>query len=160
MKSEVKAILDRVKQTTDYGYVAFETVNDTNVFGCNALHCVIVWGDYEAAKFLVENGININQKGEHGFTPLHEACSFGRKDIAKLLLEHGANTYARTEGDLPFTTARLGGHDEICELLKPYMEKQGGDESGRKHQEHLEKLDSSITELEKQIQKHCGEKTE
>jgi hypothetical protein len=27
-----------------------------------------------------------------------------------------------SEGDAPFTTARLGGHDDICELLDPLME--------------------------------------
>ncbi|HXE41741.1 MAG TPA: ankyrin repeat domain-containing protein [Candidatus Baltobacteraceae bacterium] len=155
MKPEVKAILDKVKQTADFGYVAFESISDTNTFGCNALHCVIVRGDYESAKVLIENGININQKGEDGYTPLHQACSFGQKEIVKLLLENGADTFARTEGDLPFTKARLSGHNEICEVLKPYMDKKGGDESSRKRQNHLEKLDSSIKELKKQIKKHC-----
>lgn len=149
MKPEVETILSRVKQTADYGYVAFDTINDTNVLGNNALHCAVVWGDYEAAKVLVENGINLNQKGEHDYTPLHEACSHGHKEIVKLLLENGADTNARTEGNLPFTEARLGSHNEICELLKPFMQKQGGDESSRKHQKHLEKLDSAVKNLEK-----------
>ncbi|NOS69213.1 MAG: ankyrin repeat domain-containing protein [Verrucomicrobia bacterium] len=157
MKPEVKVILDRVKQTADYGYVAFESINDTNTFGSNALHCAIVWGDYESARILIENGINIQQKGEDGCTPLHFACQFGQKEIAKLLLEKGADPYARTEGNLPFTEARLSGNDEICELLKPYMAKHEGDESSRKRQNHLGKIDSSIKELEKQIGKHCGD---
>jgi hypothetical protein len=25
------------------------------------------------------------------------------------------------EGDTPFATARLGGHDDVCELLAPLM---------------------------------------
>lgn len=160
MSPEVKAILDRVKQTADFCCVTFDSINDTDDLGNNALHCVVIWGDYEAAKTLIKNGINVNQRGEHGFTPLHEACSCGRKEMVELLLEHGADVRARTEGDIPFTTARLSGHDEICELLKPFMEVHDQDESGQKSQKHLEKLDSSIKDLEKQIKGHRGDKTE
>jgi len=35
--------------------------------------------------------------------------------------EHGADLYARTERDTPFVKARLGGHDDICDLLRPMM---------------------------------------
>jgi hypothetical protein len=33
----------------------------------------------------------------------------------------GADIFALSEGDAPFATARLGGHDEICDLLAPLM---------------------------------------
>jgi ankyrin repeat protein len=66
MHPDVIKILERVKQTADFGYVDFSDINATNALGNNALHCVIVWGDYEAAKILVANGINVNQKGEEG----------------------------------------------------------------------------------------------
>jgi hypothetical protein len=82
--------------------------------------------------------------------------SLDKKKLQSFLLEKGADPYARTEGNLPFTEARLSGNDEICELLKPYMAKHEGDESSRKRQKHLGKLDSSIKELERQIEKHCG----
>ena len=120
MPPDVDAILERVKQTPDFCYVEFADINTTNALGDNALHCVIIWGDYEAAKTLLAHGIQVNEPGEHGYTPLHQACAFGRTEIARLLLEHGADASARTEGDLPFTTARLHGHDEICELLKAF----------------------------------------
>jgi len=123
MHPDVLAILDRVKQTADFGSVGFSDINATNALGDNALHCVIVWGDYEAAKILVTHGVNVNQKGEQGYTPLHQACSLGHKQILQLLLESGADTLARTAGDLPFTTARLSGHDDICDLIRAFTEK-------------------------------------
>src|SRR4051794_11199413 len=98
MHPEVKSILDQVKKTADFGYVDFSDINATNHLGANALHCVIAWGDYEAAKTLIAHGINLNQKGEHDYTPLHEACSFGNKEIVKLLLDHGADLSSRTIG--------------------------------------------------------------
>jgi len=123
MHPDVLAILDRVKQTADFGSVGFSDINATSALGDNALHCVIVWGDYEAAKILVTHGVNVNQKGEQGYTPLHQACSLGHKQILQLLLESGADTLARTAGDLPFTTARLSGHDDICDLIRAFTEK-------------------------------------
>ncbi len=155
MKPEVKKILDKVKETPDFGYVDFININATNELGDNALHCVAVWGDCEAAKVLIEAGIDINKHGEHGYTPLHQACSFGHKEFVKLLLDSGANTFARTEGDLPFTKARLAGCDDICNMIKPYMEKQKDNEEISNHEKHLEHLRSEIARLEKEIKEKC-----
>ena len=154
MHPDVHAILERVKQTADFGYVDFSDINATNALGDNALHCVIVWGDFDAIKILVAHGINVNQKGEEGYTPLHQACSFGHKDIVQLLLESGADTFARTAGDLPFTTARLSGHDEICELLRAFT-KKGCDPHLEMHDQHLKALSGSIEKLERQIDENC-----
>ena len=42
--------------------------------------------------------------------------------MVKLLVDSGADMFALSEGDPPFATARLSGHDDICELLAPLME--------------------------------------
>jgi len=36
--------------------------------------------------------------------------------MVKLLPDRGADMFALSEGDAPFATARLGGHDNICEM--------------------------------------------
>lgn len=154
MHPDVHAILERVKQTADFGYVDFSDINVTNALGDSALHIVVRWGDYEAAKTLLAHGINVNQKGEEGYTPLHEACSHGHKEIAKLLLESGADAFARTAGDLPFTTARLSGHDEICELIRKFTRK-GDDPHLQRQNRHLQALSDTIQELERQIDENC-----
>jgi len=143
MKPEVRSILDRVKDTADYGYVDFTNINATNAVGDNALHCVIVWGDLEAAQILIENGIDIQKHGEHGYTPLHTACQFGRKEIVELLLRHGADPDARTQGDLPFTVARLNSQDEICDLLNSLLKGKPYD-SLKPHYEHMGQLQAGI----------------
>ncbi len=124
MTPEVKKILERVKQTADFINVEFNDINDTNELGDNALHCIAIWGDCEAAKVLIEAGIKINKQGEHGYTPLHEACDFGHKELVALLLKYHADPFTRTEGDIPLAKARLAGHDDICDLIKPYMDKK------------------------------------
>jgi ankyrin repeat protein len=97
-------------------------VNATGIDGDNALHCVVLWGDLAAAKALIGAGIDINKAGDLGYTPLHIACMKGNAEMVKLLIDSGADMFALSEGDAPFTTARLSGHDDICELLAPLME--------------------------------------
>jgi ankyrin repeat protein len=78
--------------------------------------------DLEAARLLIEAGINMDQHGDLGRTPLHEAASRGHRDMVLLLIESGADVHARTEGDTPFELARRSGHTEISDLLRTITE--------------------------------------
>jgi len=117
MHNQLEEIFSRLRGIADFADVDFSDVNATRSDGDNALHCVVLWGDLAAAKVLIDAGIDVNKAGDLGYTPLHVACMKG-----KLLLNSGAEVFALSEGDAPFATARLGGHDDICELLAPLME--------------------------------------
>jgi len=120
MNARLTALFEQINDLPLWG-VTFDHVNVVNCDGDNALHVVVRWNDIEAARLLIDAGINVNQYGDLGNTPLHEACAFGHKEMVRLLVEHGADLYARAEGDTPFVKARLGGHDDICDLLRPMM---------------------------------------
>lgn len=94
MNDQIQDLLRSVQNTPDFGYVDFHSINDTNALGDNALHCVCGWGDMDAARILVENGINLNQRGELGFTPLNVAMVFGHRSLADYLLAQGADPRA------------------------------------------------------------------
>ncbi|TBW43303.1 ankyrin repeat domain-containing protein [Marinobacter halodurans] len=94
MNDSVRDLLDQVESVPDFAGVKLRDINDTNGFGDNALHCVCVWGDIEAVKLLVENGINVEQRGEGGLTPLKVADEFGHKEIVSYLIAKGANPEA------------------------------------------------------------------
>ena len=94
MNAETRELLEKVRSTADFGYVSFESINDTNALGDNALHCVCIWGDLDAVKLLVENGINLDQRGEHGFAPLRVAAEFDFPKIVEFLLSAGADPAA------------------------------------------------------------------
>lgn len=128
MNERVKAVLERVHDTADFGYVAFDDLNATNALGDNALHCVCVWGDVEAARLLIEAGININQKGEHGFTPLALAEKFGHAGIGELLRSLGA--------------VRAGSLDTPSDP--------------ENWAAHLRRLDEGISALQREIDDRCG----
>jgi ankyrin repeat protein len=94
MDDRVREVLALVGSTPDFCGVTFDSINATNALGDNALHCVCLWGDLEAAKLRVEHGINIHQRGELGFTPLRVAVDFGHPEVAEFLLASGANVAA------------------------------------------------------------------
>ena len=120
MNDQVKGVLDRVRDTADFGYVTFDDLNATNALGDNALHCVCVWGDIEAARVLIEAGININQKGEHGFTPLAVAEDFGHAGVAQLLRSLGAIRAGSldTPSDPDSRAAHLRRLDDVIATLR------------------------------------------
>ena len=67
-------------------------VNAQVAHGLTSLHWVATSGDFKAAKFLIDNGADLNasQKGGNG-TVLHMVINLGRKvDMVKLLVESGA----------------------------------------------------------------------
>ena len=68
----------------------------------------VTHGQTEAARLLIENGVDVNMKDDDGSTPLHGAAVFGRADIAKLLLENGAKLQVRNDdGGTPADALRL-----------------------------------------------------
>ena len=121
MDDQLKQIFTRLRETCEFAETNFSDVNACSSDGDNGLHCVVRWGDLSAAKALIDAGIDIDKAGDLGYTPLHVACMKGNFEMVKLLIDGGADIFALSEGDTPFATARLGGHDEICDLLAPLM---------------------------------------
>jgi uncharacterized protein len=119
---QIKQIFARLRETGEFAETDFSDVNACSSDGDNGLHCVVGCGDISAAKTLIDAGININKAGDLGYSPLHVACMQGNVEMVKLLIDKGANMFALSEGDAPFATARLAGHDQICDLLAPLME--------------------------------------
>jgi len=130
MNEQVRELLSRVQSTADFGYVAFDSINATNELGDNALHCVCVWDDFEAVKLLVENGIDVNQCGENGFTPLKIAVEYASPKVAEYLIAHGADPSAVNA-------------EETYDAAKQRL--------------HLQRLSQQIESLTAQVAEHCGD---
>jgi ankyrin repeat protein len=121
MDDQTKQIFTRLRETCDFAETDFSDVNACSSDGDNGLHCVVRWGDLSAAKALIDAGIDVNKAGDLGYTPLRVACMQGNIEMVKLLIDRAAYIFALSEGDTPFATARLAGHDEICDFLTPLM---------------------------------------
>ena len=151
MDSQLEAVFARLRRTADFADTDFSDVNATSTDGDNALHCVARWGDLAAAKALVDAGIDVNKAGDLGYTPLHVACMKGNVEMVKLLIDRGADVFALSEGDAPFATARLGGHDAICELLARFMEEAQRRDPRVRVRARIAQLQREIGLLEKKL---------
>ena len=151
MGNQLEEIFARLHEIADFADIDFSDVNATRSDGDNAFHCVVRWGDFAAAKALIDAGINVNKAGDIGYTPLHIACMQGNAEMVKLLIDCGADLFALSEGDAPFTTARLGGHDDICELLAPLMEEAQKHDPDVWVRARIAQLRREIASLEKKL---------
>ncbi|NXY10204.1 MYPT2 phosphatase, partial [Pteruthius melanotis] len=88
----------------------------------------------DMVKFLVENGANVNQQDNEGWTPLHAVASCGYLNIAEFLISHGANVAAvNSEGEVPSDIAEEAA---MKDLLLEQVKKQGVDlDLSRKEEE-------------------------
>jgi ankyrin repeat protein len=151
MDNQLEYIFARLHETADFQGTDFSDLNATSSDGDNALHCVVRWGDLAAAKALIDAGIDVNKAGDLGYTPLHVACSQGHAEMVRLLTNSGADVFVLSEGDTPFTTARLGGHDDICELLAPLMEEAQKRDINVWVRARIAQLRREIASLEKKL---------
>jgi ankyrin repeat protein len=93
-------------------------VNRKNQFGYATLDMAIVFGNTEAAEYLLRFGPDISTPRRDGKTPLINAIFRGRPEIAKLLLEKGADVNTPDdEGQPPVFWAVKKGLVEILQDL-------------------------------------------
>ena len=90
----------------------------SRVFGDTPLHIVAIWGDVESAEILIQEGAEIDARGEDNFTPLHNAVEQNKIELVKLLLKYGANRFlCSSDGSDARELARVLEHKEIFDLL-------------------------------------------
>jgi hypothetical protein len=82
------------------------------------LQAVIMAGNNELARLLIEKGIDINQCDKYENTPLHIAVSCNNKEIIELLLEAGADcNITNYNYETPLHTAAYNNYKDIIKLL-------------------------------------------
>ncbi len=95
-------------------------VNEASVDGFSALGLSCFFGQFEMARYLIENGADINQASNNSFkvTPLHSACAISDYAIVELLLKNGADPNAKQQaGVTPLHEAAHHGKTELAKLM-------------------------------------------
>jgi ankyrin repeat protein len=82
------------------------------------LHSAARYGALSAAKFLLDQGVDLDAKDESGNTPLHLASIYRQDEIVDLLIEHHADVNTlNTQGLPPLYLASLYGNPQSIKLL-------------------------------------------
>lgn len=83
------------------------------------LHIAIASGQPRIARFLIDNGANVNVRDDRGRQPLFTASLLGTKEIVELLVNHGAeiNPSEKDSPNIPLHAALRRGHYEIAKYL-------------------------------------------
>jgi uncharacterized protein len=156
MNEEIKRIFASFRQTADFDASDLADVNASSIDGDNALHFVIRRGDLSAVRALIDAGIDLNKAGDLGYTPLHIACIKGHIEIVKLLAERGADLFVLSEGESPFTSARVAGQDQVCDLLAPLMQQAQLQDPKIWLRARIAQLQREIASLEVKLQASPG----
>jgi ankyrin repeat protein len=86
--------------------------------GATFLHMAAGHGNYEAAQFLIKEGIYVDMPMYDGQTPIFLACSQGHFDLVDLLIKSGSIVnYADFSGKTPLDCALKEGRMDIARLL-------------------------------------------
>jgi uncharacterized protein len=94
-------------QTDDLGYdIPLTTVNQVNVLGEAPIHIAARYGSADDVLWLLENGANVNQRGDFDMTPLHYAYMGGNRETIECLLRQGADPNLRCDRGLVASTGR------------------------------------------------------
>jgi len=87
--------------------------------GVSIFDMAITYDNLEMVKYLIENGMNVNQTNRRsGFTSLMAAACYGRVEITKVLLENNVDQTAKdSKGFSAIDFARKMNKKSVLELL-------------------------------------------
>jgi ankyrin repeat protein len=99
-------------------------LNAADDAGVTPLLAALMQDQTDAARLLLSMGASFAvREHQEGLSPLHVAAARGNKNLVELLLNCGANADARSvSGATPADAAAAGGHTEIAESLRSFVE--------------------------------------
>jgi len=101
--------------------------NETDTFGCTALHLAAHGGSADAVRVLLEANADANVREAWDETPLHFAARAGHAEVCDMLLKFGAEPNAlNASGCTPLIEAARGGKRASCSVLLDHGGHAGG----------------------------------
>ena len=83
-----------------------------------ALHLASRRGYVEIARFLLDNGADMNARDRRKSTPLHEASIGGHSEVVRVLMERGVDATAENEDEIhPALLAFSVGHADVSRVF-------------------------------------------
>lgn len=112
-----KGDLDAVKALVDGGSKA-DTLIEYGEHKITPLMKACWDGEMDIAKYLLDQGANVNAADDQGATPISNAISRDRPEFVQLLVDHGAKVNIKDIREFtPATQAAAAGNVEIIKIL-------------------------------------------
>jgi ankyrin repeat protein len=100
-------ILDKLAEDDDFDW------NQKSDTGHTAIYLASVFGEQQAAQFLIEHSADVNATGGRFGNPLQAACFEGHLDIARFLIDKGADPKNSGKFTTALEAAMMGGNEAI-----------------------------------------------
>ena len=84
-------------------------------------------GRLNAVRYLLDEGADVNSRGDYGNTALTEATYFGHASVIKELLMRGAEVNVMSSVGTPLDIAVSRNNSAVIDLLKHYGAKRGNE---------------------------------
>jgi uncharacterized protein len=84
-------------------------------------------GRLNAVRYLLDEGADVNLRGEYGNTALTEATYYGHASVIKELVMHGADVNVMSIDGTPLDIATGRNNVTVIDLLKHYGAKRGSE---------------------------------
>jgi hypothetical protein len=94
-------------------------LGSTDELGYTPLHWALIRARWETARYILDQGVNINIQGTEGGSPLHCAANHDNTEIIRLLVNKGANLEAKNAwGNTPLSlAAERGCKDAVAAFI-------------------------------------------
>jgi len=116
----LEEVLKEIGQSVlDWEGLSPTSPNDRASTGDYPLHKVAIWGDVQGADVLLNNGADINCRGEDDDTPLHRAVAGLQLEMVEFLLSRGADPRQNDMyGYSAWSAARMTGNQALLSLFQ------------------------------------------
>ena len=100
-------------------------INAKGYYGRTALHYAAIHGDLQQAAFLLDNGADLNLRGDvFGFSPLFCAVNCQKAPMVEFLLARGASVSLTDDSDHTVMDIARNKNPKIVRLLEQYQTSQ------------------------------------
>jgi len=102
-------------------------------------------GDYDKSSALINEGADVNQQDEQGWTPLNFAAGKGNLALVKLLVEKGAEIFkVGRDQRTPYMIALAAGRVSVVKSLREMEDQYPGEKPARPERKYCKALTCSI----------------
>lgn len=97
-RESLLVFLNRVKHLPWFENVSIENLHTLSPLGDSLMHSAAILNLPEIVNILEREGLDVNQKGEHGYTPLDEAIEQENQEAKEALVALGGKATGSVRG--------------------------------------------------------------